>query len=463
VPFFFGDPKMALEQDFLPFATGVGANVVSQAVYAALSALSTGYQSGVAQSAQLNKTWRQSSIAASVLAQFIVNNSGQPAIDDGTTSTLLTNLTTAVTVCARQNPVLADTGSANAYAVANAAAFTTYPTASGLTINVAIAHTNTGASTLNVDGLGAKPIYGLGLQALQGGELSVNGVASLMYVVASNVNSGNGGWIILECTGGSQQVTTASQSQHAVQFGQLTGLVGSMRNAAMNITVAASSATFTADQIVVASALNGLQYLLSNYNKTINLATTGAGGMDTGSPPASGFVGIYAIYNPTTGATSILATNATSAAAPNVYGGANMPSGYTASALISVWRVNSGSQLIAGVQIDRMISMPSVTVLNVTTTQASFTALSITTAIPINAKSFFGSALLASTSSSTLSYALAASSTGIGSSSNQGNVTQGIGGAYGVIPIVTAQTLYYQNAVSAGSTTFTLTVSGYTI
>lgn len=229
---------MALEQDFLPFATGAGANVLTQSAYAALAALSTGYQSGVANSAQLNKTWRQSSIAAAILAQFIVNNSGQPAIDDGTTATLLTNLATAVSVCARQNPVLTDTGTANAYAVANAAAFTAYPTVSGLVIDVSIAHTNTSAATLNVDGLGTKPIYGLGLQALQGGELPANGVASLMYVVAPSVNSGNGAWVILECTGGAQQIAPATQSQHAMQLGQAVGRL-------LNIQTFSTSGTYT--------------------------------------------------------------------------------------------------------------------------------------------------------------------------------------------------------------------------
>lgn len=457
---------MALEQDFLPFATGVGANVVSQAVYAALSALNTGYQSGVAQSAQLNKTWRQSSIAASVLAQFIVNNSGQPAIDDGTTSTLLTNLTTAVTVCARQNPVLADTGSANAYAVANAAAFTTYPTASGITINVAIAHTNTGASTLNVDGLGAKPIYGLGLQALQGGELPVNGVASLMYVVASNVNSGNGGWIILECTGGSQQVTTASQSQHAVQFGQLTGLVGSMRNAVMNVTTPSTSATFTADQVVVAKALNGLEYLLPSFNQTLNVATTGAGGMDTGSAPASGYVGVYAIYNPTTGATSILATNATSSAAPTIYGGANMPSGYTASALISVWRTNASSQLLPSYQIDRKVYTGVISINAAVPAAASLTSLSVANYAAPNAKTISGFLVMSgSVASSTVGYNLAGTASGIGE--QQGSIVLGTAGTtYGAtyidVPLITAQTIYYTAALGSGTLTMSINGCAYT-
>jgi len=213
---------MSVEQDFLPFATGTLANVLTQAQYLALtSVVQNGFTAGVAPSVQLNKVWRQSSIAAAVLAQFIVNNSGQPAIDDGTTATLLANLTTAVSVVARQNPVLADTGAANAYVVANAAAFTAYPTVSGLVIDVSIAHANTGASTINVDGLGTKPILGLGLQALQGSELIAQGVASLLYVVASTVNSGNGAFIVLECTGGAQQIAPATASGHAVQLGQL--------------------------------------------------------------------------------------------------------------------------------------------------------------------------------------------------------------------------------------------------
>jgi hypothetical protein len=83
--------KMATN-DFLPFAVGSGANVLSQSDYAALSATATGYGSGVAQSAALNKTWRQSSIMAAVLAQFIANQTGTNSVDDGTTSTLLGNL-----------------------------------------------------------------------------------------------------------------------------------------------------------------------------------------------------------------------------------------------------------------------------------------------------------------------------------------------------------------------------------
>ncbi|WP_322076417.1 gp53-like domain-containing protein [Burkholderia cepacia] len=87
---------MAIQNDFLTFAADPGANVLTQAQYAALAAVSTGYQAGTAQSAALNKTWRQASIMAAVLAQFIVAQTGQPAIDDGTTATLLANLQAAI-------------------------------------------------------------------------------------------------------------------------------------------------------------------------------------------------------------------------------------------------------------------------------------------------------------------------------------------------------------------------------
>lgn len=86
---------MAVQNDFLVFAGQSGANVVPQSSYAGQTWQQTGFIAGIAPSAQLNKPWRQSSIMAAVMAQFIVQNTGQPAVDDGTTSTLLGNLTAA--------------------------------------------------------------------------------------------------------------------------------------------------------------------------------------------------------------------------------------------------------------------------------------------------------------------------------------------------------------------------------
>lgn len=281
--------------DFLAFGGGGSANVIDQPTYAALAARLTGFQSGTAQSAQLNKVWRQSSIVAAVVAQFIVNQTGQSATDDGTTATLLSNLATAVAVSARQNPVLADTGTANTYVVANMAAFPAYPTVSGLVIDVSIANANTGASTLNVDGLGSKPIYGLALQPLQGSELIVRGVACFLYVVASTVNSGNGAWVLMECAGGAQQIAPAVASQHAVQLGQVRQRLSANTNFYVNASTGSDSnngLTAGTAWATISKALTVLQqnYDLAGFTATINVAAGSyAPGVVTGS-----FVGAIA-------------------------------------------------------------------------------------------------------------------------------------------------------------------------
>ncbi|MEN3753720.1 hypothetical protein ABC733_17035 [Mangrovibacter sp. SLW1] len=135
----------------------------------------------------------------------------------------------------------------------------------------------------------------------------------------------------------------------------LTGVVGQSRNAVMNVAAASSTATWTADELIVETALGGTQYRLNNLNLSVNLATTGAGGMDTGTVPTTGFVALYVIYNPTTQASALLAVDATSTTPGEVYSGDNMPSGYTASALVSVWRIASG-QFVIGYQEGRRVT-----------------------------------------------------------------------------------------------------------
>jgi len=69
--------------DFLPFATDPGANVITQVAYAALPAVADGFEAGLAQSAQLNKVWRQSSFMSAVLANWIADTLTVDVLDDG--------------------------------------------------------------------------------------------------------------------------------------------------------------------------------------------------------------------------------------------------------------------------------------------------------------------------------------------------------------------------------------------
>ncbi|WP_176331150.1 hypothetical protein [Burkholderia vietnamiensis] len=328
--------------NFKAFAAAAGANVMTQADYEALAALLTGFVSGTAQSAQLNKVWRQSSIMAAVLAQFIVDITGQDAIDDGTTTTLLANLKAAV-------------------------------------------------------------------------------------------------------------------------LAQSVGVVGAVRNGRMYVAAASSSATYTADEVIVETVLGGLRYGIASLNKTVNLATTGAGGMDTGSAPANGYVALYAIYNPVTKVSALLATNATSAAAPSVYGGANMPAGYTASGLLTVVPTNGSGQFKPVLVNDRWVNLTLTTVFSSATPQVSPTAISIAATVAPNARSIRGELQVSSSAASQLSLTVVADST---NQMSQQNITGQGGTLYAgnfAMDLLNTQQIYYTASNTAGTPGFQIYVGAYAI
>lgn len=352
-----------------------------------------------------------------------------------------------------------DTGGTNAYA----AAYT--PTVTALTDGLVLRFTakaaNTGAATFAPNGVSAKPILGMAQATLQGGEILAGSRCAVQW------SSAKGCWILLYASGGAQQVGTPSAGGHAINQDQANLAyatpIGTMRNGAMRVAAVSQSATFTADEVVVETALGGQSYRLANFSQTINLATTGAGGMDTGSAPATGFVALYAIYNPTTKAQGILAVNATAAKAPEVYGGSNMPSGYIASALVSVYPTNSSGQLVAGQQYDRDIYGNYSLAINTSTPKTSYTALSISTIVPINAKrALVSMSCTQSSSGSNVVLNLSGSADGIGGWGVQANSASSTSGStsYGICPILTAQTLFY-SMVNTNSGSYQIYINGY--
>jgi hypothetical protein len=78
--------------DYLPVATAGGANVDTQANFAGSGYQTNGFQTGVAQSKQLNKVWRQASMMASAWAQVILQTLTQSVPDDGNQASLVTQL-----------------------------------------------------------------------------------------------------------------------------------------------------------------------------------------------------------------------------------------------------------------------------------------------------------------------------------------------------------------------------------
>lgn len=85
-----------MSNDFLIFAGDPSANVMSQSAYSSLASRTAGFSSGIAQSIQLNKVWRQSSLMSSMIGQFISDNSGNNATDDGTIAALESNFILAI-------------------------------------------------------------------------------------------------------------------------------------------------------------------------------------------------------------------------------------------------------------------------------------------------------------------------------------------------------------------------------
>lgn len=83
--------------NFKPFATGAGANVLSQADWESLTALATGFTSGKASSAQVNKALRQATTIAAIVAQFMSDQNAADVLDNGDTNTLQNQLRSAIT------------------------------------------------------------------------------------------------------------------------------------------------------------------------------------------------------------------------------------------------------------------------------------------------------------------------------------------------------------------------------
>lgn len=237
------------------------------------------------------------------------------------------------------------------------------------------------------------------------------------------------------------------------------GVVGQSRNARMSVTSATQSATFTADELIVETSV-GQQYRLSAFNKTVNLGATGAGGMDTGSVPSSGFIALYAILNPTNGATALLAVNATASSVPEIYGGANMPAGYTASALVSVWRVASG-QFTIGEMVGRQINTPEQSLVTVTNTVSTLTELSISSAIPKNAKTMEGWGLINSVQTTTNnSFAVSSKPYSLGFRTH-GSSNSGVSATFSNLLIAEPQKIYYQIGFGGTPTPSTIYSTGY--
>lgn len=222
------------------------------------------------------------------------------------------------------------------------------------------------------------------------------------------------------------------------------------------------TASWTVKQVIAKTSLTGLPYAGGSLSLAFNGATTGAGGMDTGTLPSSATdFAVYAIYDPATAIWSTLGTLESSGSpAGPVYGGAHMPAGYTASVLIWAGVTDTSGHLLAFSQVNRdvyLFSTPVATGL----TASSWTSLNISGVVPAAAISWRPDALQTSTSATSNIWFSPTNSASNGpgqvaswSGTNQSEATPPS------CPILSPQATYYH--VSA-SQTWTVTANGYAV
>lgn len=135
----------------------------------------------------------------------------------------------------------------------------------GMIVEAQIAVTNTGATTLNLNGTGAKPVIGAAHLALQGGELVANGKAEFMW------HAGLNSWVLLGSTGGAQQLGAGSYGSNPSQFDNSTKLATTSFVNSAGFHFPASILQVTGAGNIPLSAVNGFINITAGGNFTLGL------------------------------------------------------------------------------------------------------------------------------------------------------------------------------------------------
>lgn len=242
--------------------------------------------------------------------------------------------------------------------------------------------------------------------------------------------------------------------------------LGAFYNIGSTIASASASATFTASVITLADGSFNIVGL-SGYSQTNNTGGTGAGGIDTGSPPISGYVAAYAI-NGVSGTSSLTCDTSESGCGGITYTAGHMPAGYTYSGLLGTLPTDGSRHFDVGRLTNRhwYYTSPREPISNITG-PATLTTQSLAVAVPPNATSFDSTwANLTSTNGAPV---FAADSGGTGAVSPPVPTTGSVnaypvfGNAHGIgsAPpglIVTPQTTYW---AEIGNLQWSMFVTGY--
>lgn len=209
---------MAAVNDFLAWATGGGANVLSQVDYEADAPITNGFSSGLAPSNQCNKTWRQATFPGAVVSQLMADLLADHVADDGVVGNYMVQLWQTLLMCGE----FTDVGSANTLLTSNPFGLTFPAPVTGLRVTVKVAATNT-SSTVNFNwmGTGNKLVLYGDLVAPAPGDIVANSLLDLEYdgtrwQIVGTPHSANG-WRVTTSTATSRTFAAGDQSHLIVR------------------------------------------------------------------------------------------------------------------------------------------------------------------------------------------------------------------------------------------------------
>ena len=290
-----------------------------------------------------------------------------------------------------------------------------------MTVRFKVGNTNTGASTINVNSLGAKDI-----KNIFGGDIPAGTLVTGRFAVVT-YNTGTDVFVI-------------SDGAAAVAH------IQPIRDVARNLIVKnnAGNPTFQVDIDADEIVLKGIDaFIAQNVNLTADITVSGANGLDTGVE-ANDEYHLWVIYNPTTDTVASLIS--LSPTAPT------MPSGYARKARVSAI-FNVAGDFISITQRGRSCVTEARQIIN-GLNPTSYTLIDLTDIVPVTARAvdiYWGS----DTVSSSTAAAFASNSSGLGvrpaSNVNSGLLLEGVYGPVNIhnILIETAQSIYFKLASAA--------------
>jgi hypothetical protein len=194
---------MSGSNQFLPFGTGSGANVLTPTAYAALAALvANGFQSGVANSQYVNTPIRQATFVSSAIAQAIADMTGAAVADDG----IIVNFRNQFLAMFQQAQYLVPVTGGTADAITATYTPTVSALTNGMTLMVRAGLTNaTTTPTFKADGTVTKTIVkGNGLALVAGDIAGAGHWIELRYDLALDK------WVLLNPATGLTVVGSSS-------------------------------------------------------------------------------------------------------------------------------------------------------------------------------------------------------------------------------------------------------------